>query len=149
MLKLNASYSKKVPVEGQEYSSQQYHASVELELSDVAQPAELTARIHQTFQLVRDAVEEELHGRKAVRPDESRSVAGNGNNTGNGNGNGRGVGKASNKQIQFLTDLALRNGHTLGSLTELVNGQYGVPGLYDLDRKQASRLIDSLAQKAA
>ena len=33
MLKLNASYSKKVPAEG-EYSSQSYHASIEVELPD-------------------------------------------------------------------------------------------------------------------
>ena len=33
MLKLNASYSKKVPA-GEEYSSQSYHASVEVELPD-------------------------------------------------------------------------------------------------------------------
>ena len=34
MLKLNSSYSKKVPVEGQDFSSQSYHASVEVELPD-------------------------------------------------------------------------------------------------------------------
>ena len=33
MLKLNASYSKKVPVEG-DYTSQSYHASIEVELPD-------------------------------------------------------------------------------------------------------------------
>ena len=33
MLKLNASYSKKVPA-GEEYSSQSFHASVEVELPD-------------------------------------------------------------------------------------------------------------------
>ena len=33
MLKLNASYSKKVPAE-EEYSSQSFHASVEVELPD-------------------------------------------------------------------------------------------------------------------
>ena len=33
MLKLNASYSKKVPAEG-EYTSQSYHASIEVELPD-------------------------------------------------------------------------------------------------------------------
>lgn len=33
MLKLNASYSKKVPAEG-EYTSQSYHASIEVELPE-------------------------------------------------------------------------------------------------------------------
>ena len=33
MLKLNTSYSKKVPADG-EYTSQSYHASIEVELPD-------------------------------------------------------------------------------------------------------------------
>ena len=45
MLKLNASYSKKVPAEG-EYSSQSYHASVEVELPDGLTPEQLQGRIH-------------------------------------------------------------------------------------------------------
>ena len=44
MLKLNASYSKKVPA-GEEYSSQSYHASVEVELPDGLTPDQLNAKI--------------------------------------------------------------------------------------------------------
>ena len=62
MLKLNASYSKKVPAEG-EYSSQSYHASVEVELPDGLTPEQLQGRIHETFDLVRNSVEVELHGK--------------------------------------------------------------------------------------
>ena len=61
MLKLNASYSKKVPA-GEEYSSQSYHASVEVELPDGLTQDQLQARIHETFDLVRNSVEAELHG---------------------------------------------------------------------------------------
>ena len=39
MLKLNASYSKKIPADT-EYSSQSYHASVEVELPDGNTPDE-------------------------------------------------------------------------------------------------------------
>ena len=56
MLKLNASYSKKVPA-GEEYSSQSYHASVEVELPDGLTQEQLQARIHETFDLVRNSVE--------------------------------------------------------------------------------------------
>ena len=45
MLKLSTSFSKKVPVPGQEFSSQSYHAAVELELSDALKPDEVQARI--------------------------------------------------------------------------------------------------------
>ena len=61
MLKLNASDSKKVPADT-EYSSQSYHASVEVELPDGLTPDQLNAKIHETFALVRDSVESELHG---------------------------------------------------------------------------------------
>ena len=61
MLKLNASYSKKVPADT-EYSSQSFHASVEIELPDGLTPDQLNAKIHETFALVRDSVESELHG---------------------------------------------------------------------------------------
>ena len=61
MLKLNASYSKKVPAEG-EYSSQSYHASIEVELPDGLTQEQLNSKIHETFAMVRDSVEAELHG---------------------------------------------------------------------------------------
>ena len=61
MLKLNASYSKKVPAEG-EYTSQSYHASVEVELPDGLNQDQLQNRIHETFEMVRNSVEAELHG---------------------------------------------------------------------------------------
>ena len=61
MLKLNASYSKKVPA-GEEYSSQSFHASVEVELPDGLTQDQLQSRIHETFDLVRNSVEAELHG---------------------------------------------------------------------------------------
>jgi len=61
MLKLNASYSKKVPAEG-DYTSQSYHASIEVELPDGLNPQQLQERIHDTFAMVRDSVEAELHG---------------------------------------------------------------------------------------
>ena len=141
MLKLNASYSKKVPAE-QDFSSQQYHASVELELSDSLKPEELRMRIHDTFTMVRQAVETELNGKSAAEPVPANKPNGKGP---------RNREKASNRQIKFATDLAMRNGYSLSELSAMVNEQYGVEGLYDLDRKQASRLIDDLAavKKAA
>ena len=68
MLKINASYSKKVPAESQ-YSSQSYHCSIEAELPDGLSHEQLQERIHATFATVRQAVEAELHGEQAqVQP---------------------------------------------------------------------------------
>ena len=52
MLKLNTSYSKKVPAES-EYSSKSYHASIEMELPDGLSEQQIKDRIHGTFDLVR------------------------------------------------------------------------------------------------
>ncbi len=60
MLKLNASYSKKVPAEG-EYSSQQYHCQIEVELPDGLNPQQLQEKVHNVFDFVRNSVETELH----------------------------------------------------------------------------------------
>ena len=68
MLKLNASYSKKVPAEG-EYSSQSYYASIEVELPDGLSSEQLNSKIHETFEMVRNSVEAELHGKE--NPDDA------------------------------------------------------------------------------
>ena len=148
MLKLNASYSKKVPADT-EYSSQSYHASVEVELPDGLTPEQLNARIHETFAMVRDSVEAELHGEGGnagqmtdvpqlpIQPSQQNRPA---------------YGKkpatdspASPKQIKFLLDLARQNGYTV----EQLKARFNVSQLEDLSRTQCSRAIDILNGKAA
>ena len=149
MLKLNASYSKKVPVEGQEYSSQSFHCSVEVEIPDGLSPDDLQAKIHSTFELVRDSVDAELHNghamhvsepSRAVMPIERGRLSGNGESNRSGTPPGAG---ASGKQIKFLTDLALRKQMDLRDLNDEANRLFEV-GLDDLTRKQASEMIDML-----
>jgi len=135
MLKLNSSYSKKVPVEGRDFSSQSYHASVEMELSDALEPRQIQERIHDTFKIVKEAVETELNGKsqsthKAESPRE---------HTGNGSGE-----KASNKQIKYLTDLARVRDISVSELNSQAKKIYGADSIYDLTKKDASKLVDSL-----
>jgi len=144
MLKLNASYSKKVPAEG-EYTSQSYHCSMEVELSDALEPQQIQAKIHSTFALVREAVEAELHGGKAEpsrpqlhvvrdeQPVHSAPVT---------------TGKASNKQIKFILDLAKNRGLGLSEINSRVQKQFRVGSVYELDRKAASALLDDLKAAA-
>ena len=66
MLKLKASYSKKVPAE-EEYTSQSYHASIEVELPDGLIQEQLNGKIHETFALVKDSVEAELSEKMPAR----------------------------------------------------------------------------------
>ena len=157
MLKLNASYSKKVPADA-EYSSQSYHASVEVELPDGLSPEQLNAKIHETFALVRDSVEAELHGNTAPQPAQIPQTsnmlpqgaydAAPQNAAKNGYGKKNGTtsdAPASPKQIKFLLDLARQNGYS----PEQIKAKFNVPAIESMTKTQCSRAIDELNRKAA
>jgi len=141
MLKAVVSYSKKIPVPDSEFSSQGYSLSLETEIPE-SDPGAIQTRLHQTFDLVKATVEDELaNGHKPeAKPQERNAPQGNRGTTD----------KASNKQVKFITDLATQRGVSLSDLTADVRKRYGVDGIYDLTRKQASTLLDELhGRKAA
>ena len=130
MLKLNASYSKKVPADG-EYTSQSYHASVEVELPDGLSQMELQSRIHETFEMVRNSVEVELHGNTPANhgsyvPQETQNLSSLNNPP------------ASPKQINYLLTLASRRGITSAQIA----AQNNVANINQLSKKQCSALIE-------
>ena len=135
MLKLNASYSKKVPAEG-EYTSQSYHASIEVELPDGLNQNQLQARIHDTFALVKESVEAELHGNATSQVRESASMPMPRNA---GNPPAQHDIPASPKQIKFLIDLARNKGVTPAQIA----AQHGVATVEQLTRSQCSNIINS------
>ena len=161
MLKLTSSYSKKVPVPGADYSSQSFHAAVEVELPDGLTPEQLHERIHRTFALVKSSVENELQNGHAApvvpppaaKPGSETTPAGKATReapatNSNGNGNGNGNQKASGKQIQFLTDLAIRHNLNLRDLNDLARQTFRVDDIGGLSRRQASDFIDRFAEIA-
>ena len=138
MLKLNASYSKKVPA-GEEYSGQSYHASVEVELPDGLTQDQLQARIHETFDLVRNSVEAELHGNDPRNY--GTYPASNGpKNTPKGRrtGDRQNDAPASPKQLSYLLDLARQRGIT----PQQIAARFQVPDIQHLTRQQCSDQID-------
>ena len=140
MLKLNASYSKKVPAEG-EYSSQSYHASIEVELPDGLNQAQLQNRIHETFEMVRNSVEAELHGNAPIQQG-GNAVANTVNNNQQGYGTANSRNReipASPKQIKFMLDLARNKGITPAQIA----AQYGVASVEQLSKNQCSSIINS------
>ena len=140
MLKLNASYAKKVPAE-EEYSSQSYHASIEVELPDGLSGEALQERIHATFNLVRNSVEAELHGKNlTLQPDNSRQneLPNHAQNNSSQRANPRDI-PASPKQISYLLDLARNRGIT----PQQIAAQHGVADIQQLSKRQCSELINS------
>ena len=149
MLKLNASFSKKVPAD-EEFSSKSYHASIEAELPDGMTENQLKDKIHDTFELVREAVEAEIGGTR-------QNTSGNRqNNNGHirypqqgkrnaGNNAKTDTTPASTKQINYLLDL----GRMLGMKPGEIIDRAGVEELSQLTKTECSRLIDELNGKAA
>ena len=130
MLKLNASYSKKVPADG-EYTSQSYHASIEVELPDGLSAEQLNGKIHETFEMVRNSVEAELHGNTPANhgsyiPQETKNQPAQNNPP------------ASPKQINYLLTLASRRGITPAQIA----AQNNVANISQLSKKQCSALIE-------
>ncbi len=145
MLKLNASYSKKVPAEA-EYSSQSYHATIEIELPDGLTQDQLNAKIHETFALVRDSVESELHGnvQQSSLSAQSPNVPSHQNASNPAYSKKPHESSASPKQIKYLVDLASQFGMTPEDLKE----KYNVSALENLTKAQCSRAIDELRKAA-
>lgn len=140
MLKLTSSFSKKVPAESQ-FSSQSYHAAVEVELPDGLTEAQLKERIHNTFALVRESVESEIGGNsngaaKAAAPAQQQAPQ-----------EKQAAVPASNKQVKYLYDLARESGVKIDNLVK----KFNVKTPYELTKLQCSALIDEVGglKKAA
>lgn len=158
MLKLNASYSKKVPADT-EYSSQSFHASVEVELPDGLTQDQLNAKIHETFDLVRESVEAELHGNTVQQPIQSSQTSNKQSQPGLYDNTTQNTTKpaynkkngttsdapASPKQVKYLLDLARQYGVS----PDQIKAKFNVPVLESLTKTQCSRAIDELSGKAA
>ena len=147
MIKLSASYSKKVPVPGEEFSSQSFHCAMEVELSDKMETREVQEKIHETFAQCRDAVEAELHGaalkaetvRHPIRVLPQQEAPAQSGATAR-----KGTVKASNAQVKYLLDLATSRGIGLSEVNARVQKAYQVATVYDLTRVQASAVLDEL-----
>jgi hypothetical protein len=143
MLKAIVSYSKKVPVPDADFSSQGFSLSLETEVPET-DPAGIQTRLHQTFELVKASVEQELAQAKGTAAPAQQQDNRPNQQPPRNNGGGE---KASNKQVKFITDLANQRGIALSEINADVRRKYGVDGLYDLTRKQASEVLDEMNGK--
>ena len=148
MLKLNASFSKKVPAE-QDYSSTSYHAAIEVELPDGLTQEQLQERIHGTFALVEKSVESEINGPPAIpataQPAPQTQAQAPNQNQDKPTQSFRKGDPASPKQLNYLSDIARAKGWSERDLA----AQAGVPDIGQLTRQQCSRLIDEMNRRKA
>ena len=145
MLKINVSFSKKIPGEEQ-YSSLNFHGSLERELSDGLSSADIQRIFHENYQLLEQTVEQEIQTySKPAQPQQSfppqqspqampASPSSN---------------QASPKQIQFLNRLGAERGLSQSQVDALALNNYNVDSIWKLNKKQASQLIDQMQNQRA
>ncbi len=136
MIKLHASYSKKIPAEAQ-YSSKQFHASLEVEVSDdiSRDGVRLQEKLRSLWLDLQDAVEAQIresNGSGAPQREEARPESPS-----------NGQDRASQKQVNYLMFLARRaKGWGLPELQNFVKTRVGDVGLYEMSKQDASMLIE-------
>ncbi len=135
MIKLHASYSKKIPAEEQ-YSSKSFHASLEIEVADdvAADNGKLQERLRFLWNDLEQAVEAQISGSNGKpAPQGQAQTPENGDD------------RASPRQINYLTLLARRaKGWGLAELETHLKTRFGNGGVYDLSKGDASMLIEEL-----
>jgi hypothetical protein len=138
MLKLNASYSKKVPT-NEKFSSQSFLASIEVELPHGLTTKELEDKIHDTFDLVTASVENEIASRttKDVPARQQRPQ-------GRPEAPAKTTTTATNKQIQFLLKLGKERQKGLPELNDMAHSLFKAESIYQLTKGDASKLVDQL-----
>ena len=99
-------------------------------LPDGLSSEQLNGKIHETFELVRNSVEAELHGSASVIDIPAVPVPGGSRNQGE---------LASPKQISYLLSLAQKRGITAQQLAS----RYHVATVEQLSRKQCSEIINN------
>ena len=168
MIKLSANLSKKVPIPGLDFSSQQFGASMEIEISDADKPDVIQSRITELYGLLSSSIDAQItcaaqqpaSGYQApaanIVPLRSQPVQsapppvqqrpaytnGNGRNriaAATINGNGRRV-TATEAQCRAIFAICKAQGIDMAAAL----ADFNVSDAKDLHVKDASRLIDQL-----
>ena len=141
MIKLSASVSKKVPIEGLGYSSRSYSAGLETEVPSGCPSEELQSRLKQLYGLLELAVDEQISHPRTI-PERNRTTQ-NSRSSGNGKGNGN-ERSATRAQMKAIRAIAKEHGLTDAELDTLIRRQFSAEELQALSVRQASVLIDTL-----
>ena len=132
MIKISANMSKKAPIPGQEFSSRQFGASMELEMADCAETGEIADRLRDVYALVEALIDEQMERVGEFTPrSESRPEAGD---------NGRPVTPA---QLRAISAIIRDYGLSQDQFREML-ADYGVESVQELGVRGASELIDAL-----
>lgn len=153
MIRLHASYGLKVPAE-QEYSSQSFHATAEIELADATNqdPQALRRALHGLWNELKTAVGQEINGNAPAPTIPDATVQRLPSNNAppaqtqqrGGNGRSQNGAAATKKQIGFLLSLFRRHRNMSADQVRSWMRESLGQELNDLTKSQAGSLIDEL-----
>lgn len=135
MIKLTAGFSKKLPVDGVEYSSRSYSAHIEIEVADQVSDQGVQDRLDILYRILEGTVEKKLNEDAPRQPMPPK---------GNGNGRKNGSGAATEAQQRAIFAISKDLGIEAVVLKNMIEEQFDVSDPAQLSRKDASRLIDQL-----
>ncbi len=147
-MKISAHISKKVPTPREKFGSQQFGASLEMEVSDAAKPEEIQARIRRLYAVISDSINEQIatanqKKKPAAATPKPASVAPRQPQQSapiNGHANGTRFVPSTTAQQRAIHALC-RNQHL--DLADVLQGA-NVAGIEGLSIRAASGLIDKL-----
>jgi len=153
MIKLSANLSKKVPLPDVEFSSQQYGAAMEVEVSDAGDPKEVTDRLQSMYQLLEQSIDEQIG--TASRPADGQEPqarapagqesSGNGSGPNNGRSNGHNNDRhATTGQVKAIFAISRERNLNREELLARARQMFHVNRIDDLTVRQASDMIVEL-----
>lgn len=158
---LEANYAKKLGLPG--YSSHQYSVSIRMELNDLSQVEAESARL---YNLLQDSVDQSIQN-VGFMPDAQtygipqqvaqinganghshRAIGHHHNGNGHANGSANGGGwRCTQKQSDLIQKIVRENGFEKSEVEQIALDMFGA-GVRQLDRLQASGLIDELFERS-
>lgn len=166
MLKVNVGLSRKL---SQDFNSTGFSLNLEGEICvGLDDPEAMIEKVKEFYDLAEEALNQQIEryegesaigsrdGQQRVRSNGHSNAAPtkepSGNEASNHNGNGQAPNGdvATNKQVQYLLNLGKRQGLTPSQLENRIEGILSKKvGVYDLTKREAGDVIDSLNQSAA
>ena len=149
MLKINVSFSKKIPGEEQ-YSSLSFHGSMEKELSDGLNAEQIQQAFHNSYQLLEATVEQEIQNYKGKQTNPVQSakpayaIPAKPYQAPQSSAPQANQQQASQKQITFLNRLGAERGLSQQQVDAMALNSFGANSIWQLTKKQASQLIEQL-----
>ncbi|EDM26139.1 hypothetical protein LNTAR_16368 [Lentisphaera araneosa HTCC2155] len=158
MLKINISFSKKVP--GQEqYSSNSFYGSLEKDIPENLSNHEVQQAFRDAYELLENTVEQEIAHyankqniplKHPVAPQVNSTLATQNAKSGRQySGVQNTPSQISQKQATFLNRLGAERGLSQEQVDAMALNQFGVESIWKISKKQASQLIEQLQNQRA